>query len=79
MNEEDLIARGKEIAQEVVNILRAQEGLETVEIMVGLYILQDESSVVPGRMVAKTLVSNQSSKIKSWEEINERYYYYRII
>ncbi len=74
MNEEDLIARGKEIAQEVVNILRAQEGLETVEIMVGLYILQDESSVVPGRMVAKTLVSNQSSKIKSWEEINERYY-----
>lgn len=74
MNEEELIARGKEIAQQVVDILRTQEGLENVEMMIGLYVLQDESSVVPGRMVAKTLVSNQGSKIKTWEAVNERYY-----
>lgn len=74
LSEEELVAKGKEIAQEAVNIIRTQEGLENVEIMVGLYVLQETSSVVPGRMVAKTLVSNQSNKVKSWEEVNERYY-----
>ena len=74
LNEEELIAKGKEIAQEAVDIIRTQEGLENVEIMVGLYVLQSESSVIPGRMVAKSFVPNNSSKIKSWQDVNEQHY-----
>ena len=74
LSEEELIAKGKEIAQEAINIIRTQEGLENVEIMVGLYVLQSESSVIPGRMVAKTFVPNNSSKIKNWQNVNEQHY-----
>ena len=72
--EEELIEKGKEIAQNAINILRTQEGFENVEIMVGLYVLQEQSAVIPGHMVAKTLVSVNSSKIKNWDTINEQYY-----
>lgn len=74
LDEAELIAKGKEIAQQMIDILRTQEGFENVEIMVGLYVLQEQSAVVPGRMVAKTLVSSGSSKIKNWDNVNERYY-----
>lgn len=72
--EDQLIEKGKEIAQNAINILRSQEGFENIEIMVGLYVLQEESAVIPGHMVAKTLVSANSSKIKNWDTINEQYY-----
>lgn len=74
LSDEELIAKGKEIAQEAVDIVRTQEGLENVEIMVGLYILQSESSVIPGKMVAKASVANNSSKIKNWQDVNEQHY-----
>lgn len=74
LEEEELIAKGKEIAQHAIDILRTQEGFENVDIMVGLYVLQEQSAVVPGRMVAKTLVSSGSSKIKNWDSVNEQYY-----
>lgn len=74
LDEAELIAKGKEIAQSLIDILRTQEGFENVDIMVGLYVLQDKSAVIPGRMVAKTLVSSGSSKIKNWDSINEQYY-----
>ncbi|MGL4336758.1 MAG: CamS family sex pheromone protein [Turicibacter sp.] len=74
MDESELITKGKELAQSVVDIVRAQEGLENVELMIGLYVLQEESSVTPGRMVAKTHIPAQSDKVKNWTEINEKFY-----
>lgn len=74
LDEETLIQKGKEIAQETIDILRTQEGFETVPIMIGLYIVQEESAATPGHMVAKTLVSAQSSQIKDWQAVNEQYY-----
>ncbi len=74
LDEDTLIEKGKEIAQETIDILRTQEGFETVPIMIGLYIVQEESAVTPGHMVAKTLVPAQSSQIKDWQGVNEQYY-----
>lgn len=74
VEEADLIAKGKEIAQAAIDILRTQEGFENIDIMIGLYVLQEQSAVIPGDMVAKTLVSAGSSKIKNWDTINEQYY-----
>ncbi len=74
MNEEELIEKGKELAQQVVNSLREQEDLQDVEIMVGLYVLEEQSAVTPGNMVAKTHLPANSSSIKDWVEVNEAYY-----
>ena len=74
LDENTLIEKGKEIAQRVIDILRTQEQFETVPIMIGLYIVQEESAVTPGHMVAKTLVGEKNSQIKNWEKVNEKYY-----
>ena len=74
LDESELITKGQAIAQELLTTLRGQEGMEEVPMMIGLYIVQEESAVTPGRMVAKTFVSEKSSQIKDWESINERYY-----
>ena len=74
MDEEALIKEGKKLAQELLVLLRQQEGLENVDIMLGLYILEEQSAVIPGNMVAKTLVEADSNEIKDWTEITEQYY-----
>lgn len=74
LDEETLIAKGKEIAQEVIQILRNQEEFKSIPIMIGLYIVEEESAVTPGHMVAKTLVAAESEQIKDWKAVNEHYY-----
>ena len=65
LDEAELITKGQAIAQELLTTLRGQEGMEEVPMMIGLYIVQEESAVTPGRMVAKTFVSEKSSQIIS--------------
>lgn len=74
LEEETLISKGQEIAQQVIEILRKQEELKSVPIMIGLYIVEEESAVTPGHMVSKTLVAADSQEIKGWEAVNEHYY-----
>ncbi|HAX72788.1 MAG TPA: CamS family sex pheromone protein [Firmicutes bacterium] len=74
MDEEQLIEEGKKIAQQLIDILRTQDGFENMEIMIGLYVLKEDSSVVPGNMVAKTHLSSSTDKIKNWTSIDEKYY-----
>lgn len=74
LDEATLIEKGKEIASRLLEILRQEEAFKEVPIMFGLFIIQEESAVTPGHMVAKTLVGKGSSTIKNWESINEQYY-----
>ena len=74
LDEEALIEKGKEIATRLIDILRQEEAFKDVPIMIGLFIVQEESAVTPGHMVAKTLVGKNSSTIKNWESVNEKYY-----
>ena len=74
MDEEALIEKGKELATQVLSIIRQQEGLETVEVMIGLYVLEEESAVIPGDLVAKTKIAANSDKIREWVDVNEKYY-----
>ena len=74
LDEETLIEKGKEIATRLIDILRQEEAFKDVPIMIGLFIVQEESAVTPGHMVAKTLVGKNSSTIKNWESVNEKYY-----
>ena len=74
MNEGDLIAEGELIAERLIEILRTLEAFESVPIMIGLYVLESNTAVVPGRMVARTLVEENSQNIRNWENVEERHF-----
>lgn len=65
--------KGKEIAQEVINRMRAMDGLKDVPIVIALFEQQSRTSVVPGNFFAYTTVSAGSSKINNWKSMNEKY------
>ena len=74
MSRSEILAEGRRIADRLLGYLREIEGLETTPIMMGLYILEQNTSVVPGSMAAKTLVAAGSSQIGSWEDVQEASY-----
>lgn len=70
----EILAKGKEIAQEVINRVRKTNGLENVPIVIALYEQEKRSSIVPGNFIAKTTVKQGTNNLGKWEEINEEYY-----
>ena len=74
MNEGELIAEGERIAERLIEHLRTQEAFESIPIMIGLYVLEANTAVVPGRMVAKTLIEENSQNIRNWENVEERHF-----
>lgn len=72
----ELLAKGKEIAQEVINRVRKTKGLENVPIVIAIYEQEKKSSIVPGNFVAKTEVKQGTNAVGKWEEINEDYYFF---
>lgn len=69
--EEEMIEKGKEIAQVVLERLRSYEDVRSVPVMIALYREEERSSPVPGRFVAKTFVEGSNMLISNWEELNE--------
>ncbi len=70
----EILSKGKEIAQEVINRVRNTNGLENVPIVIALYEQEKKSSIVPGNFIAKTTVKQGTNTLGKWEEINEDYY-----
>lgn len=64
---------GKKIAQKVVSRLRNIDELKDVPITIGLFEQESRSSVVPGNFFAYAEVSQGSSNIGSWKDIQENY------
>lgn len=64
---------GKEMAQEIVNRLRARKGLEEVPIVVALFKQEAKNSIVPGTYFAYSVADSGSNKLNDWQEIKEKY------
>ncbi|WP_273127872.1 CamS family sex pheromone protein [Bacillus weihaiensis] len=76
IDRDELLAKGKEIAKEVVNRARSIQGLEDVPIVIGIYEQEESKSIVPGSFVAKTVVKEGSREVGKWTEIDEKYYFF---
>lgn len=72
----EVLAKGKEIAQEVINRVRNTNGLENVPIVIALYEQEEKSSIVPGNFIAKTTVKQGTNNLGKWEDIKEDYYFF---
>ncbi|SDX97090.1 Protein involved in sex pheromone biosynthesis [Evansella caseinilytica] len=68
--------QGKEIAQEVVERLRAKEELAGIPITVALFQEEKRGAIVPGTFIALTHLSGDETKIDSWEQVKEEYYFF---
>jgi protein involved in sex pheromone biosynthesis len=64
--------QGMLMAEEVVKRLRAQEGLENIPIVVGLFKQNRRSAIVPGNYFA-TAVADKGKGLTGWKRINEKY------
>lgn len=70
--EAELLSMGREMAGNILEIIREEaEGLSSVPIMMGLYILEASDTIVPGRLAEVGLVSRNSTEIRSWETVRE--------
>lgn len=76
LKKSDIEAKGKEMAQEIVNRLRKMDGLGSVPIVVSLYVQAPKNSIVPGHFFARAFVDNGSSQIGKWEAVDEAYYFF---
>ena len=74
LSDGEILTIGERMAADLLEIIREQEGLAAVPIMLGLYILEARDEVVPGRLAAKTLVAAGSSSINNWEAVEERHF-----
>lgn len=72
----EILSKGKEIAQEVINRVRNTNGLENVPIVIALYEQEKKSSIVPGNFIAKTTIKQGTNNLGKWEGINEDYYFF---
>ncbi|WP_368653082.1 CamS family sex pheromone protein [Ornithinibacillus sp. 4-3] len=68
----EVMSQGKEIAQTVLERVRAMEGLENIPIMIALYKEQEQGSPIPGNFIAMTTVSGNENQIEGWEDVNEK-------
>lgn len=72
----ELLTKGKEMAEIVINRLRNTKGLQNVPIVIAIYEQEEKSSIVPGNFIAKTIVKENSQTIGKWEAIDEDYYFF---
>ncbi|MBO1513077.1 CamS family sex pheromone protein [Metabacillus sp. BG109] len=72
----ELLTKGKEYAQQVINRVRNTKGLENVPIVIAIYEQEKKSSIVPGNFVTKTVVKAGSNSLGKWEGIDEDYYFF---
>lgn len=71
--EDVMLAKGKNIAKQVVQRMRNIEGLANVPITVALFKQSSRGEIVPGTYVAYTEVGEGKATIKDWKKIKEEY------
>lgn len=76
VSEKEMLAAGKEVADEVIAAVREKEELADVPVMIALYREEKQSSPIPGNYVAKTVVKKDENSIGKWESINEDHILY---
>jgi protein involved in sex pheromone biosynthesis len=71
ISEKKIMEKGTEMAQEIVKRLRQKKEVGDVPILVGIYKLEDRTSVVPGHFIAYGYAEKGTSL--KWETVNEKY------
>lgn len=69
----ELEKAGKEIAQEIINRLRARPELADVPIVIGLFKQEARNSIVPGTYFAYNVVDKKDTNLGDWVNIDEKY------
>src|SRR5690625_2127500 len=71
ISKKQMLERGYELADTVIERIREIEGLEDIPIMIAIYREAEQNSPVPGNYVTKALVDGGETSVKNWEEVNE--------
>lgn len=71
----EMLEKGKETAQTILERVRNIEELQNVPIMIALYREEEAASPVPGNYITKTVVDSSDMLINEddWEDIDEEY------
>jgi len=72
VNIDKLIEFGQGKVDELVNYIRSKKELKDIEIVIGLFVQQSTSSLVPGAYVYETFI--REGNIKKFTKLNEKYY-----
>ncbi|WP_079478668.1 CamS family sex pheromone protein [Halobacillus salinus] len=70
---EELLAKGKEYADTILQRLRENEKLTDVPIMFALYEEEEASSKVPGNFLSKAYVKGSDMSVGGWENLDENH------
>ncbi|MBU5467961.1 CamS family sex pheromone protein [Virgibacillus sp. MSJ-26] len=73
ISKKQMLKKGYELADTIVERMRGMEGLEDIPIMVAIYREAEQSSPIPGNFVARGFVDSDSDSVKKWEDINEEF------
>src|SRR5699024_4922764 len=73
ISKKQMLKKGYELADTIVERMRGMEGLEDIPIMVAIYREAEQSSSIPGNFVARGFVDSDSDSVKKWEDINEEF------
>lgn len=73
ISKKQMLKRGYELADTIIERLRKIEDLEDIPIMISIYREEEQNSPVPGNFVAKAFVDGNETSVEKWEEINEEY------
>ncbi|MFD1360803.1 CamS family sex pheromone protein [Lentibacillus salinarum] len=71
ISQSEMLEKGQEIAQTVLERVRDIEEMRDIPIMIALYREEDQNSPVPGNYVAKTSVESGQASIDEWETVQE--------
>lgn len=73
ISKKQMLEKGYELADTVVERIREIEGLENIPIMIGIYREAEQSSPIPGNFVAKGFVDGDENSVGKWEGVDEEY------
>jgi len=71
ISEDEMLAQGQRMADEIVSRIREMDGLSEIPIYIGLYEQAPQDDLAGGVYVAQGQSTNGSTAIDSWETINE--------
>ncbi len=69
----DLVKAGKEMAQEIINRLRARPELADVPIVIALFKQEARNSIVPGTYFAYNVSDKNETKLGEWVNVEEKF------
>ncbi|MFC7062519.1 CamS family sex pheromone protein [Halobacillus seohaensis] len=69
----ELLTRGKENANTILERLREREKLQNIPIVFAIYEEEDSNAESPGNFLSKAYVDGSDNSVGDWEELNEDY------